>query len=298
MYSKWNDASGRSIDEIIDSIISDDGKKYIDPFTQEDLAYEINFFSDENLELTVNGITFSYRAFQYYYEQPRKGYEKQPMKNDRVVNHSGNIIIYSDGTATQYIIDKSTSQAKTTLRFLTNNRESQKTVVPVEYDISSDVFFWLINRVRQNNRVIDSDKNFEINRILGYAGSGEEKEATISGSGNGVINLISTLTFLLESPNLKMLKARVSMGKNVYETMLNTNGMIDVDVNKYTGDYLLEDSQDRDPKIILETMLGVIPTLLDSYANDISADTWNAEIRKTFSTNLVETINEQVAMLI
>lgn len=298
MYSKWNDASGRSMDEILNSIFNKKGKAYIDPFNNSELEYDITSTSEDNLELTINSSNFQYRALQYYYEQPRKGYETQIMKNDRIVSHSGMIIVYSDGIVTQYIINKSTAQAKTTLRFLTENRENNKTVNHVKYEIASDSFFWLINKVRQNNKVIDSDKNCEVSRILGYAGSGEEKEATISGSGNGVINLVSTLTFLLESPNLKMIKVRVNMDSNVYEIMLNTNGMVDVDVNKYTGDYLLEAGKDRDPKIILESMLSIIPTLLDSYDNDILGKVWNSDIRKEFSTNLVETINEKVAGLI
>ncbi|CCF28422.1 Putative uncharacterized protein [Leuconostoc citreum LBAE E16] len=298
MYSKWNDASNRSMDEILISIFNKEGKSYTDPLTNTKLEYDITPYSDDNLELVVNNSKFQYRALEYYYEQPRKGYETQIMKNDRIVSHSGMIIIYSDGIVTQYIINKSTPQAKTTLRFLTESRDSNKTVNHVKYEIESDSFFWLINRVRQSNRVIDTDKNFEVSRILGYAGSGEEKEATISGSGNGVINLVSTLTFLLESPNLKMIKVRVTMDSNVYEIMLNTNGMVDVDVNQYTGDHILEMAKDRDPKIILESMLSIIPALLDGYENDVSADFWNSTIRKEFSTNLVTTITEKVAVLI
>lgn len=298
MYSKWQDSSKRNINQIIESVLDYEGKESYDPLTKEKLEYQIEDLAGENQYLQIDNSNIEFRAFDYFYERPILTHAQDELKTDRIAANTGRVIIYSKNNKIYYIINKSGESAKTALRFL-SSQEHNKTVTYETEDIPSDMFFWLIKRLRLNQSVLNESKGLEITRILGYRGSGygDPKQAKINGSGNDVINLISTLTFLLESKELSSLTARMSQDKNTYEIVFNTNGTVDVDLKNYTGDYLLEDERIREPKVILQTMLCVVPLVLQKYKKDSAKEVWTKKVRVDFSDELISFITEEVKNL-
>lgn len=298
MYSKWQDSSNRNINEIIDSVLSYEGKESYDPLTKEKLDYQIEDLAGENQSLEIGASTIEFRAFDYFYERPILTHAQDELKTDRIAANTGRVIIYSEDNKIFYIINKSGESAKTALRFL-SNQEHNKTVTYKTEDIPSDMFFWLIKKLRSNQNMLAENEDLKITRILGYRGSGygDPKQAKINGSGNDVINLISTLTFLLESKKLSSLTTRMEQSKNTYEIVFNTNGTVDVDLKNYTGDYLLEDERIRDPKVILQTMLSILPLVMEKYKEDSEEKKWTKEVRVSFSDELVNYITEEVKKL-
>lgn len=298
MYSYWKDCSNRNMNQIVDSFFDSEGKESIDPLTKDKLMYQVEDLAGENQSLKIGDSEIEFRAFDYLYEKPILTHAQDELKTDRISLNTGRVIIYKKNNDIFYIINKSGESAKTTLRFL-SKQEHNKTVTYQTESIPSDMFFWLIKKLRSNQNKINETEDLQITRVLGYRGSGydDSKQAKINGSGNDVINLISTLTFFLESRELSSLTVRMTQDSNTYEIVFNTNGTIDVNLKNYTGDYVLEDDRIKDPKVILQTMLSVVPLVLQQYRNDSEKKIWTEGVRKNFFQELVNSITKQVTEL-
>lgn len=120
----------------------------------------------------------------------------------------GFIIIYSYNDTLNYIIDKNTDALKILRKFLSCN--GKKEIINNSLDLSNDFFIWLIYRVYNSNNNIELLENSELNLMLqsikGFSGDTEDLQTKVSASGESVMNIISTLSFFLESRQFKQIK--------------------------------------------------------------------------------------------
>ncbi|MCF6420614.1 hypothetical protein [Furfurilactobacillus milii] len=164
-------------------------------------------------------------------------YEKVSNVDETSVVNKNFLILYEMNNSIYAIIDKN-SGAKSLLRklFSFNGRGE---VVQVNHNITSNMIVWLISMVYYSDASFTfNDKRLEIDSIIGFKGNTEDSLNKVSATGDGIMNILSTLSFLLESSSLKQVKIRLEydVHQNL-ELKIDTNNTIEISIDKYLGSY-------------------------------------------------------------
>ncbi|KOR83478.1 hypothetical protein AM233_04640 [Bacillus sp. FJAT-22058] len=73
------------------------------------------------------------------------------------------------------------------------------------------------------------DSHLLLQKIIGFKGSTNDRLAEVKGTGNKIMNLLSTLAFLFENEQVSFIKPRIEYEKETAEISLDLNGTIDID---------------------------------------------------------------------
>ena len=117
------------------------------------------------------------------------------------------LIVYEVNKKINYIIDRN-SDARIIIRRLmsyTGKGEIEENNI----EFKSDEFVWLISKVYNQDNFFEGSNDFlgnlYLNNIKGFKGGTEDFLTKISTEGESVMNIISTLSFLIESKNLNQI---------------------------------------------------------------------------------------------
>lgn len=298
MFSKYIDNSKnkdglyRSIDEIIDNILNYDNwlTPTIDPYTGNPLRYSVEKAFSTNEEVKIKGKTFTFNLLSFKYDSLITGFEDSPIYEERIKQTSGYFIIYTDGSRTQYIINRGTGPNALSILRKVNNSESNKIIEAQKFGFKSDFFIWLISKFKNDNN-IDENENITLERVTGFKGSGNENQATLMGAGNDVMNLFSTMSFIIEMDSLTEILAKFKYNKNTIEVRFyESNSQIDINIAKYTGEYLRETENLKNSLILLHSFILIIPAVINSFNND----EWNKEKENQFSKEILEAVKDKI----
>lgn len=301
--SRWTDNSGKNMEVILNNML--DYENWLepekDPKTGENLRFHITKIFDENQKITLNDHEITYNYISYEYERVRPSEEDNEMRSSRIYSINGYIIIYTDGSNTQYITNKSGSDGTKTILRKLNNYNGKLEITPNLFRISEDIFTWMIYRVLNFAEVsLEDDSHLVLKKIIGFKGATQDRLAEVKGSGNKIMNLLSTLAFLFENEKVSFIKPRIEYQNETknetIEISLDLNGTIDIDFERYTGNYIMHDEYERDCIVTLVTFLEIIPKILTSYHNDSDKDTgnWSLEKKVEFFTGIGATIQEKI----
>lgn len=297
-YSMWNDTTGRTFEEIIDNCLNYNEwhEVEIDEFDNTELQFEIiKRFEDNNEIVEIGGTNITFNVLEYEIEKVRPREQENMIRATRVQNINGFVIVYSDGNVTKFIINKSYSSNTLTLLRKINNYGAQLEITENKFDIESDLFFWVVNKVIDFPGItLGQAQNILLELVTGFKGETDDKLAEIVGSGDRIINLISTLTVLLEADNLSRMEIHLNHNGNIYRIKLGINGYIDIDEQRYVGEHMYLIDHLMLPQVILSIFLIVIPDLLTTYDDEISNDEWNNTVKREFLTSIGDTIQRRV----
>lgn len=297
-YSMWNDTTGRTFEEIIDNCLNYNEwhEVEIDEFDNTELQFEIiKRFEDNNEIVEIGGTNITFNVLEYEIEKVRPREQENMIRATRVQNINGFVIVYSDGNVTKFIINKSYSSNTLTLLRKINNYGAQLEITENKFDIESDLFFWVVNKVIDFPGItLGQAQNILLELVTGFKGETDDKLAEIVGSGDRIINLISTLTVLLEADNLSRMEIHLNHNGNIYRIKLGINGYIDIDEQRYVGEHMYLVDHLMLPQVILSIFLIVIPDLLTTYDDEISNDEWNNTVKREFLTSIGDTIQRRV----
>lgn len=232
------------------------------------------------------------------------------------------IIIYKDAENIGFIIEK-VSGALTFLRLIAEfNETSRNDIINREYDKSvfnSELFFWIISKIYNDdaniNFRLDEDKEDDIEYTLGLNSLDGLKGRTsgilnkVSTEGSDVINMLTTLSFLLESNQLTEVQLGVTYGAHSnFQIIIHLNSgikkflSIDVKEKEYFGEFLridtLNDVQTTDKlklrsALLLMVHLDFFPTLISVFKSD-SAST---DTRKDLTESIIEDVSSRLDFL-
>lgn len=299
--SKWTDHTDKKMDDIIKHIMSYNNwiKSEIDPETKDPLNYYVDLVFSENKKIKLNNQEIKFNLLKFEYERVRPGEEKNPMRSTRIYSTTGNVIIYTDGVQTQYIINRSNSPNTLTMLRKINDYKGKKNITANPFSIKDDMFIWMINKVLNGQRKsIDEEGKFFLDKIMGFKGSTADTLAVVKGSGNRILNILSTLAFLFENENVSNIKPRIQYENETVEVSLDLNGSIDVDLETYSGNYLMHEENEQYAIVILMVLLEIIPKLLTIYNLELESEEWSFNKKKSFfesiGTNISEKINEKI----
>ena len=259
------------------------------------MKYEVQKGYEEDQKITIHDTEFSYNYIKYAYDVLITSQETNPISVERLRTVSGTIILYSDGNRTQYLVDR--ARGGTALRILRviSNAEKNKIIAAQPFDFSEDFFIWLIAKFMNDDKVIDEEESIVISRIIGFKGEGSQKQAVLSGSGNEVMNLLSSLSFLIEMDVMTEIEVRIEHESETFEfRFFSKNSQIDVLLDNYSGQYMMEINEIKNPKILLSSFIDIIPSIINGYSEDIQNKEWTKDSKRKFILGLVDSVKEKL----
>ena len=94
-------------------------------------------------------------------------------------------------------------------------------------------------------------------------------------SGESVMNIISALSFLIESRNLNQITIALSYRNHMnMEISLNNRNTIGFDEDKYLGELVQVPRHEMIATCILSLYMEIVPILLQKYQSDIDLNLW------------------------
>ena len=298
--TRWIDNETKKLDDAINLLMADKqnenrGKNiYLE-------NWKIKKSFEENKEIFLNRNSIVYNVIRCEYDQISK--TEQPIE-DIVLHKSIFIIVYYNGKSVNYIIDRN-SDAQRILRILlsySGKNEIEKNV----FSFSNDFFIWIINKVYNSDNIIEPYNedlpNIQLESIKGFTGSTEDRQTKVSATGESVMNLISTLSFLLESRRLMQVKLNLSYDTHENISLILKNETIAIETNPYQGIFEQEDEEDDIlAKLYLLVYLEILPILDQEYRTDLFDEVWNKnkyiEFLKKVAENVTYKIEEKISIL-
>ena len=290
--TRWRDTVIQSVDEavgsLIDDVLSDEN---VGNITWDNWNLQSAFSQSQHIQL--NGRAVEYNYVKYSYEQTTIG---DVYVEDRIVKREGFIIVYNNGSGINYIIDQNSSAMKLLRKLLsyTNRNEIEKN----SFELTNDFFIWLIYRAYHANyniEMVPENQELKIASIKGFKGDTDDLQTKVSASGETVMNIISTLSFLLESSNLNQVKLDLNFTEHPNISLLLQKGTVNAYFNDYVGTYESEEQlEQKISKLYLTIYLEILPMLVQEYNTDIGNDLWNREVYIDFMKNVAETLTQKI----
>lgn len=297
MSTRWIDTNNNNLDNVIANIMEDN--EVLNPvgasITYTNLVKHKRL--NQNSRVSFDNRIVEYNVIEFSLDQIQPG---QELLETRTTVINGEIIVYFDGTNINYLINRNSDALKLLRKIL--NYDNRGEIVMNAIDFDNDIFMWLIKKVFEEDNYfsyIDTrmeEKEIVVNSIIGVRGelAGENK---LSAQGNTVLNLISTLSFVLESEKLRQLILRTESNdhENI-EMKLNDKGVVSVDVNKYSGAYEDDGLNNYELKaqVLLFVYLVFLPKLKFFYHEECEDNLWSVEVKAKFLELIQERLVERL----
>lgn len=153
----------------------------------------------------------------------------------------------------------------------------------------------MIDKVLNNiDDSLDENVHLKVNKIIGFKGSTEDKLAEVTGLGNRIMNVLSTLAFLFEMEGVNRISPRIEYEKHTLEVMLDAQGYVNINLDTYIGNFISLDPKERAALVILLTYLEIFPRLLTSYSNDIENELWSQDKKIQFFNDIGNDIQNKI----
>lgn len=287
--TRWRDTVVENIDQAIQKLIDDvTEEEKVTNIIWENWSIQKCFTDNKTIKLNGKDIKFNY--ITYAYDQVDTTNENKTARKD------GFIIVYSTGYDVNYIIDQNSYAMKLLRKLLSYNGRNE--LERGNFDFSNDFFSWLIYRVYNKNCNIEvfleKEKKLTVDTIKGIKGDTLDLQTQVTASGEAVMNIISTLAFLLESRNFNQIKLDLNYTDHSNVSLALQKGTVNVLMNEYSGIFEDDTPEEKIVKAYLLIYLEILPILFQEYYTDIGNDVWNEEVYKQFLKSVGETIREKI----
>lgn len=291
--TRWVDEKTTNLEDIeklLDSPhpneVPESGTKYIN--------WEIQKVFDKDKKDVFYGREITYNYYTFSVDQIPGGEE---ISDDGTYTKRGFVIPYFSAGKVRYIISKNT-YAQTLLRkmlFYSGKGE----ILSNTLELSGDLFVWLISKVYGKENTISSENeelsDLIIDSIKGFKGDTEDLLAKVSMSGESVMNIISALSFLIESRNLNQITIALSYRNHMnMEISLNNRNTIGFDEDKYLGELVQVPRHEMIATCILSLYMEIVPILLQKYQSDIYLNLWGQGKCVSFLEMVADDLNKKV----
>lgn len=292
--TRWIDTLSDSVDDSVNLLMRDNEVLNEDnpPRYSNLIKHQV---LNESSEFQVNNQIITYNLVEFSIDYTSGGVGSIESRT-RGIN--GLILVYQvsnqENSSVNYIINRN-SDALKYLRLLCNYR-GRGEIISDNPHVSSDLFMWFVKKVYFGNNVF----NFEINeslekelRIQDILGVKSEtyNESKLSARGDFVMQLISTLSLILESDKLEQIILRTEYTNHeTIELRITDEGIVSNDIVSYSGEYEDENSYNLKAKLILLVYLEIIPHFITKYNNEVQLDIWNLNEKERFFQNVQESL--------
>lgn len=293
--TRWKDTQTENFDEVIQKLTTQ-----IPDDERTNSIYWKNFSTRKLLQedklLSINDIQIKYNIVKFGYDQMTA--QDNP-SDDRPIRKTGCITIYEYMGAIYYIVDQNSTAKKLLRKML--GYAGKNEVEEAGFDFKEDFFVWLVNRVYNSEDIVENssgeeNKILQLEEIKGIRGNTEDLQTKVTTSGESVMNVISTLSFLLESRRLNqvVLNLQYSGHENIL-VKLQKSKMSTVEVLRpYVGCYVGETNEDILSQVYLLLYLEILPLLEQEYRINKDEGDWNQETYVAFLTGIKDTVIERI----
>ena len=287
--TRWMDRNFHDIEEVIARFNSLQEMKSsrLGGILYKNLYKEIMYQDIQKFEFNDKSIL--YNVFEVSVDAISPGVGSEESRTQKI---NFRVIAYESNKEINYIINRN-SDALSLLRKIFSY-EGKNEIVSNSITFNGDNFLWFINKVfyKENSFQISNSmqesKELIINQIIGIRGETPD-ENRLSAQGNTVLNLISTLSFILETKQVRQLMLRVEYTEHEnVEIILNDKGKVSIDIDSYSGVYENFEINKEIAVILLFVYIDVLPQFILFYYSDIENSNWTFETRNAFLDDLQE----------
>lgn len=298
--TRWTDEKNDSL-STIDSLLMTKHPDEVSTDTASYLNWSIEKQFSETQKVKLNGKTIEYNLYTFSVDRVPGG---MLAEDDMTVKRAGFILAYLSAGKVRYIIDRN-SDALTLLRKMlgyTGKGEIVKTPMPV----SGDLFVWLISKVYKGENLIESDSDtladLSIDSIRGFKGNTEDSLTKVSTSGETVMNIISSLSFLIESQNLNQITLDVKYREHInIEVSLSKKYTVATSMERYLGELNKKTHYEAIANLLLLLYVEILPIIIQDYQIAVEATLWGqgkcVDFLQQVAVDLSEKIEARIADL-
>lgn len=250
---------------------------------------------EKNQEVSLADEKTYFNKFHVTYERVRSGIEPIEERTDK---QSLELLAYNNRGTTKFIINKNTDAMFFIRKLL--KYKGQKEISNLNIELENDFFLWLLYKIYIKVNVFsveyaNEEEELTLRNIKFFKGTSLDNNSVTS-KGNTVLNLISTLSFVLEKGKIDQLVLCVAYHNHEnIEIRLQTDGLIGIeDLNKYDGIYENEHIELQQSKLILLIYNEIIPNLLEYYRSDIQDNKWEHKTKVGFLERIKEDITNRI----
>lgn len=291
--TRWRDVRRFSMTEVEQVLCSEHSDETDDKYSNY-IRWSIKKEFPENKKSFFNGNEVEYNYYTFSVVQvPKDSSIEDGVKKE------GFLIVFLVNGNIKYIINKN-SDAQHILRKLLKYTGKNE-IVKEPRHISKDMFVWLICKVYQQNNLLKSEskdlKDLTLTSIRGFKGDTEDYSTKVSAEGESVTNIISTLSFLIESRNLNQISLDLSYGNNdnIELKMTSADG-ISVNEERYLGDLLQEyDPLEAKAHLVLLIYSEIIPLIKQTYNTECETAKWDMTTCINFLQEVAKDLSDKVS---
>lgn len=309
--TRWNETKEGNYTEIVENLLKSSENSF--NTSDETKTYYRNIstkkINENDQHFQLEGEETKYDIISYSYDKVKNLDESLLTREEYSNTETGFIIVYPYRGRINYIINKHSGALPIVRGLLNYTKKDREVIVGNMLNINSDFFIWLIYKVytKSSEFTKSNDKSGEVQTdkltvesVVGFKGSSDDEISRITADGDTIMNLISSLTFLLESRNLEFVKVNIQY-KDHKDIIfrLNTNGSIMLDLEDYRGPH--KTMRETDAEAIIEsskTLLlvynEILPLIAYWYSTERDEAEWGEEVYEQFLESLSADIKERI----
>lgn len=248
---------------------------------------------DANKMAQIGTWEIEYNVINFIIDSITSGNDPEESRTTRI---NGLIIVYFDNNHINYIINRNYDAHRLLVRFC--NYAGRSEIVENKLEIPDDLFMWSIYKVFNSESILElteenqTEKTLKIDAIMAVRGK-TLNESKVSVKGNTLLDLISTLSFILESGLLDQIILRIEYESHeTIEIRLNDRGVIAVELDSYSGIFEDYEISKRKANLLLLIYIDLLPKLRNVYFTEES-DWFNSQ-RKEFYEKVKDDLIEKI----
>lgn len=176
-------------------------------------------------------------------------------------------------------------------------------VVRTPVRVFGDLFVWLISKVYKGENIIESNSDtladISIDAVRGFKGNTEDLRTKVSASGETVMNIISSLSFLVESQRLNQITLDIAYREHAnIEVSLSNRFTVATSIDRYIGELSKNNSYETLATVLLLLYNEILPIIIQNYQIAVEATQWGQGKCVDFLQQVANDLSEKVKVRI
>lgn len=294
-YSKWVDNTNNSLENLIDKFLTN-REGVSDPLSNETLVQKVDLILDGNQTFKIDEKIVTYNYLIHQYEYIRNNEMTNPIREKRVGLYVADIIIFNYNSKNYYIVDKGyTNKTLGNLRTLAGYSGKQEISEQRISGIKTDLFIWMIHHLLDNpNSFLNDQKDTKVESVIGFKGSTIDKLAEISGSGEKIMKMLTTLLFLFENQKISKVETTIFRKNERFKLTLGEKSLVEIDFNSFEGEDFFVGKEELKSKVAIKVFVDVIPNLISIFSDEIDSKKWSTKKEEKFFKDIGRDLSKKI----